>query len=203
MSTRIPLPFPTARVLVVSDFNCPYCFTLNEWVHRIGAGNRVRWLGIEHRPDLPTSGMNQPSDQATLAREVSDVQNRAPEVGVVRPARWLNSRRALLLQNAVEDDFPEIAPALRRAIFKTYWSEGADLDDVRLNRIAGELGLPSVDTDPGLLDETSAWWRSELDRVPCMLGPTGVAHLGLQDFRAVRSFLNSALRAGTVGAGCQ
>lgn len=203
MNTPVSLPFPTARVLVVSDFNCPYCFTLNEWVHRIGAGARVRWLGIEHRPDLPLAGSNQPQDQETLAREVSDVQRRAPEVGVVHPNQWLNSRRALLLQNAVEDDFPEVAPSLRRAIFRAYWSDGADLDETRLKTIASDLGLPSIDTDPELLDELGDWWRSELDRIPCMLGPTGIAHLGLQDFRAVRSFLNSALRSGTAGVGCQ
>jgi protein-disulfide isomerase len=39
MRDRVQLPFPTARVLVVSDFNCPYCYTLNEWVHKLGAGS--------------------------------------------------------------------------------------------------------------------------------------------------------------------
>jgi len=203
MSDRIPLPFPTARVIVVSDFNCPYCFTLNEWVHRIGAGSRVRWLGIEHRPDLPGTGINKPDDRATLEREVSDVQRRAPEVGVVRPSQWLNSRSALLLQNSVEEEFPELAPELRSAIFQAYWAEGATLDTTLLDRLRGSLGIPPLDEDPEQLDELSTWWRTELDRVPCMLGPTGVAHLGLQDFRAVRSFLNSALRPGTAGAGCQ
>jgi len=203
MDRRIPLPFPTARVLVVSDFNCPYCFTLNEWVHRIGAGSRVRWLGIEHRPDLPSEGVNKPDDQATLQREVLDVQRRAPDVGVIRPGQWLNSNRALLLQNAVEDEFPEIAPDLRRAIFQAYWTDGATLDTELLERVRTRLGVPEIDEDHDQLDELSAWWRTELDRVPCMLGPTGVAHLGLQDFRSVRSFLNSALRPGSTGVGCQ
>ena len=103
-SSRVDLPFPTTRVLVVSDFNCPYCFTLNEWLEDIGAGARVRWVGIEHRPDLPHQGPNKEPDVDTLAREVADVQDRAPEVQVVRPDSWQNSRSALLVQNALEDD---------------------------------------------------------------------------------------------------
>ena len=151
MSAQVQLPFPTARVLVVSDFNCPYCYTLNEWIHRIGAGARVRWLGIEHRPDLPVAGDNDPSDRETLVREVSDVQRRAPDVGVIRPAEWLNSRRALVLQNAVEDEFPEKAPALRRAIFQAYWTEGAPLSEERLVSLTRGLGIAEVEKRPGVV----------------------------------------------------
>ena len=203
MSDRVQLPFATARVLVVSDFNCPYCYTLNEWVHRLGAGARVRWVGIEHRPDLPITGSNSQRDKDTLAREVSDVQRRAPDVDVVRPSGWINSRKALLLQNALEDEMPEQAYRLRRAIFRAYWVEGAELGEDELHGLVSDLKLPTVEDDPEWLDELGDWWRSELDRMPCMLAPTGIAHLGLQDFRAVKSFINSAIRAGTAGPGCR
>ena len=203
MTERIPVPFPTSRVLVVSDFNCPYCYTLNEWIHRIGASSRVRWVGIEHRPDLPASGGNSHHDRDTLSREVSDVQHRAPDVGVVRPMTWHNSRSALLLQNAVEDEYPEASPALRLSIFRAYWRDRAPLDDAVIQSCMKQLDLSNVEREPEHLDDLSEWWRTELDRIPCMLAPTGVAHLGLQDFRAVKSFLNSALRAGSVGPGCQ
>ena len=105
-SSPLQLPFMTTRVIVISDFNCPYCFTLNEWVESFGAGGRIRWVGIEHRPDLPTHGDNRPEDQVQLQKEVDDVQKRAPEVGLVRPAVWSNSRSALLVQNALEDEAP-------------------------------------------------------------------------------------------------
>lgn len=67
MRNQVRLPFPTSRILVVSDFNCPYCYTLNEWVHLLGAGARVRWVGIEHRPDLPIFGPNMAGSSGTHA----------------------------------------------------------------------------------------------------------------------------------------
>lgn len=203
MPDQVQLPFPTARVLVVSDFNCPYCYTLNEWLHQLGAGPRVRWVGIEHRPDLPVSGSNSQGDRDTLAREVSDVQRRAPQVGLIEPPGWFNSRKALLLQNALEDEAPEEAYLLRRAIFRSYWTEGTSLGGDELYALVADLKLPTVDDEPEVLDELSEWWRSELDRIPCMLAPTGITHFGLQDFRSVKSFLNSAIRAGTAGPGCR
>ena len=101
------LPVLSGRILVFSDFNCPYCFTLAEWINGANAAGAVRWIGIEHRPDLPNSGVNAPDDAALLDREVEDIHRRAPEVGVQRPPAWWNSRHALLLQNCVEVDFPE------------------------------------------------------------------------------------------------
>jgi hypothetical protein len=203
MTETIPVPFPTSRVLVVSDFNCPYCYTLNEWIHRIGASSRVRWVGVEHRPDLSALEGNSDHDRDTLSREVSDVQHRAPDVGVVRPMTWHNSRSALLVQNAVEDEYPEAAPALRLSIFRAYWRDRAPLDDAVIQSCMEQLDLFNVEREPEYLDELSEWWRTELDRIPCMIAPTGVAHLGLQDFRSVKAFLNSALRAGSVGPGCR
>ncbi|NCG18091.1 MAG: hypothetical protein GWP91_03645 [Rhodobacterales bacterium] len=131
------------------------------------------------------------------------MQRRAPDLGVVRPSGWINSRKALLLQNALEDEAPERAYLLRRAIFRAYWIEGAELGEDELHALVADLKLPTVEDEPELLDELGDWWRGELDRIPCMLAPTGIAHLGLQDFRAVKSFINSAMRAGTAGPGCR
>jgi hypothetical protein len=131
------------------------------------------------------------------------VQRRAPDLDMVRPSGWINSRKALLLQNAFEDEMPEQAYLLRRAIFRAYWTEGAQLGEDELYALVSDLKLPTVEDEPELLDELSEWWRSELDRIPCMLAPTGIVHLGLQDFRSVKSFINSAIRAGTAGPGCR
>lgn len=160
-------------------------------------------MGIEHRPDLPLTGQNSAEDRTILEREVADVQRRAPEVHVVRPEGWWNSRQALLLQNALEDEEPDRAFELRRRVFRRYWHEGQSIHTGDLLGLLSDVDLPEVEGEPELLDELSEWWRKELDRVPCMLAPTGVAHLGLQDFTAVRSFLNSALRAGSAGPGCR
>lgn len=200
---RVKLPFPTARIVVVSDFNCPYCFTLNEWIAELGLSSMVRWVGIEHRPELPREGENSQEEASTLSTEVADVLDRAPEVGVVHPKRWLNSREALLVQNAVEDDFPELAPRLRRAIFQSYWREGESISDLcSLNRVLDGVGIAEVETEPEYLEELSLWWKQEIDRIPCMIAPTGIAHLGLQTRQTVETFINSALHPASAGPGC-
>ena len=196
-------PFLTSRILVISDFNCPYCFTLNEWLYELGVSDRVRWVGIEHRPDLPFKGENEQRDQTTLTTEVKDVMKRAPEVNVAQPSTWNNSRSALLYQNALEDDDPDLAPVIRRAIFQAYWREGQSISsDDFIRQLFIDHGAPFPELEPDYLQELSAWWKESLDRIPCMLAPTGVAHLGLQDKRSVSAYLNSALRETPAGPGC-
>ena len=70
-SSFLDPPFASARVLVISDFNCPYCFALNEWIHELGASNRVRWVGIEHLPSLTVESTPDPDAQALLRTEVA------------------------------------------------------------------------------------------------------------------------------------
>jgi predicted DsbA family dithiol-disulfide isomerase len=103
-ASALPPELQSSRIVVVSDFNCPYCFTLNEWLNQLGVAARVYWVGVEHKPHLPHdfAQANRADDLETLQREVSDVRRRAPEVGVQLPPVWVNSQQALLLQAAVE-----------------------------------------------------------------------------------------------------
>jgi hypothetical protein len=202
-STPPPPPILSGRTLVFSDFNCPYCFTLNEWLSELGVASRVRWVGIEHRPELPLVGLNGLPDAQQLAREVADVERRAPEVGVRTPPFWCNSRPALLLQNAVEVDAPESAHAVRRRLFRGYWLDGVPLCDTRmLSQVAS--AFPDVDPDDEQveLDRVTTWWRAHVDRIPAMFSPTGLVHLGLQDRETVRRFIDSALTSARPGPGC-
>jgi hypothetical protein len=148
-------------------------------LHGLGAGASVRWIGVEHRPDLPLRGENRIHDLNTLGREVADVQRRAPEVGVVRPSFWTNSRDALLVQNAIEDEEPSRAFALRRLLFQSYWIEGQSLSLDLIREKVKDLNLQLPEVEPEYLEDLTDWWRQEVDRIPCLLSPTGVAHLGL------------------------
>ena len=125
----LPSLLLSARVVVISDFNCPYCFTLNEWLSDMDLAAAVRWVGVEHKPHLPTSllGRNHPEDLSTLQREVDDVRQRAPEVGVTLPPVWINSHRALLTQALLEDEQPGLAHRVRRELFRAFWHRGQDL----------------------------------------------------------------------------
>ena len=206
MSTT-PAILQSARILVISDFNCPYCFTLNEWLRELGVDHhhQVRWVGVEHKPLLPTdpTGDNTATDIEILGRETTDVIARAPEVRLHRPRTWLNSRRALLVQAAIEDDFPEKASALRTAIFRSFWHKGRNFAaEDTLDALLAEQGLAPVSGQ--FLDEITTWWRQELDRIPCMLAPTGARHLGLQTREQVRAFVTGALHEPpATGAFCR
>ena len=164
----------------------------------------MRWVGIEHRPLLPSSGANDPAASLQLANEVKDVRNRAPEVGVQMPSTWCNSRRALLLQNAVEVDHPEAAPALRRRLFQAYWLNGQILSSDGVlgperERFADVVPEDEVES----LERLTRWWSVHVDRIPAMIAPTGHAHLGLQNRSVVARFVNSALGDAPIGPGCQ
>ncbi len=161
-------------------------------------------MGIEHRPTLPLDGENTAEDSVLFSTEVSDVQERAPEMAPLSARTWVNSNAAVLLQNAVEDEFPHLAPRLRARIFRSYWREGLLISkDEVLHQIREDLGIPELETEEEYLEELTGWWTEELDRIPCMLAPTGLVHLGLQTFGAVKSFLDSAIHYSSVGPGCR
>lgn len=207
--STLPAELLSSRVIVVSDFNCPYCFTLNEWLQELNVGSQVFWVGVEHKPHLPLAfdDVNRPDDLAILENEVGDVQRRAPEVAVSRPPVWVNSRVALLLQAAVEAEQPESAAALRTAIFRRFWRQNQNIARASdLEPCLAELQLEGIDArffDPEQLDGITAWWSVELDRIPCMIAPSGLRHLGLQDRAAVQAFILGALHASSEGPVCQ
>lgn len=204
MHTNLEPPLLTGRILIFSDLNCPYCFTLNEWLMDLGLQDRFRWVGIEHRPDLPLSGANLEADRLQLVREVEDVQRRAPEVGVLVPPVWCNSQDALLLMNAVEVDDPVAAPLLRQRLYRRYWCEGSLLSDrAQLEQEAKAFADLAPEEERSELARLTGWWRQHLDRIPAMLAPTGLAHLGLQDRGSVTSFVQSAIASTTPGPGCR
>ena len=205
----LPPELQSSRIVVVSDFNCPYCFTLNEWLNQLGVAARVYWVGVEHKPHLPFDfdAINRADDFETLQKEVSDVRRRAPEVDVQLPPVWVNSQQALLLQAAVEAEEPALAAPLRTAIFRRFWHGQANI--ARTEDLASpqqEAGVdPAEDRflDHQQLERLTGWWRLELDRIPCMLAPSGARHLGLQDRAAVQAFVLGALHEPPPGPACR
>jgi hypothetical protein len=178
-------------------------------LNQLGVASRVFWVGVEHKPHLPRdfSDINQPDDIATLQKEVEDVQRRAPDLGVQRPPVWVNSREALLLQAAVEAEQPALAAPLRTAIFRRFWLDLANIALPRELEVCQQQAGVSPDPDRFLdlepLDRITAWWRGELDRIPCMLAPSGARHLGLQDRAAVEAFVLGALHEPPPGPSCR
>ena len=197
----------STRVLVFSDFNCPYCYLLNEWLEHLGLGKRVRWVGVEYRPELPTAGSNRPPDVQQVSEEVSDAQTRDPSVPLEKPPLWCSSGLALRVQAAIEDDDPERAPQLRTLFFRALWRDGRNIADPDVvDAILSQAGLPNhgaILLDAEIIVDQTKWWKGELDRIPSMVAPTGIRHMGLQTMRVVKAFVQSALNTASPGQGCQ
>jgi hypothetical protein len=62
---------------------------------------------------------------------------------------------------------------------------------------------PARFLDPQQLQRITGWWSEALDRIPCLLGPTGTRHLGLQDLVAVEAFVFGALHEPPPGPSCR
>lgn len=128
-------------------------------------------------------------------------------MGVERPPVWVNSHQALLLQAAVEVDQPELAALMRTAIFERFWRERCNIADAHeLSACERQVGVdPDHDRflDDEQLERITGWWRQELDRIPCMLAPSGARHLGLQDKAAVEAFVLGALHEPPPGPACR
>lgn len=147
-----------------ADFNCPFCFALNERIMMLGDSGRVLWRGIEH---LPAASSRHPTlvDQAELVSEVGVVRKRAPEITLItptfRPGTKLVNSLVLHLSRKLADNARLIAE-LRTLIYRSYWHRGQDISDPGvLRRCCNMIGIEYPDGDlPGSgADELADWQR--------------------------------------------
>jgi len=169
---------------------------------------RVRWVGVEHMPDLPLDGPHSEDLQMGLQNEVKQVNIRAPELCIQLPTLRPNSRLALAALAAVEDDYPEKSATLRTQLFRALWlSDGPTFTTLHLDTLLGTLQLPSTAelTLPfGLVQKQTTFWRTQkIDRIPALISATGQSHLGLGTFDSIQRFMRSALFSTQSDAGCQ
>ena len=40
------------RVTLFTDLNCPFCYSTEQRLERLGVGDQVAWRGVEHEPEL-------------------------------------------------------------------------------------------------------------------------------------------------------
>lgn len=164
-----------AAHVAYTDFNCPYCYALNERLLAMGDQGRPGWRGIEHFPNV-TSAERGPEVQLMLSNEVATVRRRAPEVTIANPGFIpstgpANRLVAALSRTASAGDLLE----LRTAIYRAYWRHGDDIEDRDvLARLCREVGLAPVEPDAdvdGLLAHWQAEWEGERfhKRLPAML----------------------------------
>ncbi len=199
-----------------SDFNCPYCYSLNERLLALGDLGRTAWRGIQHMPAFDSSDRSL-EVQMLLSNEVSVVRKRAPEVEITTPGFIPSTAPANRLVAALAADSPTGALwALRTSIYRSYWRDGRDISDVAL---LDEL-CRTMDLSPPIVDASTATrlecqlaaWQTEWEgerfrkRLPALLSRRGDKPLlGFPTLDLLHAFLSdtSVLRHPETMAACE
>ncbi len=135
------------KVIVYSDYICPFCFIGKERAERLEKefGVDVEWKGFEIHPETPAGGSDLASlgfDEATATAMRSRVLELSDEAGLELnlPSRISNSRLALQIAEFAKEKrkFKEY----HEAVFRAYWQEAKDIGHrEQLFSLAAQAGL--------------------------------------------------------------
>ena len=135
------------KVIVYSDYICPFCFIGKERAERLEKefGVDVEWKGFEIHPETPAGGSDLASlgfDEATATAMRSRVLELSDEAGLELnlPSRISNSRLALQIAEFAKEKgkFKEY----HEAVFRAYWQEAKDIGNrEQLFSLAAQAGL--------------------------------------------------------------
>lgn len=156
--------FSVGNFIVYADFNCPFCYALNERLHAMGLGECVDFRSVQHAPSA--SSKNAGLEVLTeLTREVAEVRRRAPSVEIAVPLFRPGSAPASAVLDLVSKKYPTKASPLRSRIFQCLWVDGLDISDPEiLQFMLDGLGIDESVKDIQASDDMSAWqeqWDSD------------------------------------------
>ncbi len=135
------------KVIVYSDYICPFCFIGKERAERLEKefGVNVEWKGFEIHPETPAGGSDLASlgfDETTATAMRTRVLELSDEAGLELnlPVRIPNSRLALQIAEFAKEKgkFKEY----HEAVFRAYWQEAKDIGQrEQLFSLAAQAGL--------------------------------------------------------------
>jgi len=186
-----------SKFVIYADFNCPFCYALNERLHELNREDQVEFRAVQHAPSV-SSEQTSFDVLSELSAEVAEVRRKAPSTQINVPMFRPNSSPASRLVNAVAQDYPRKAIQLRRLIFRTLWIDGADISKPDL---LDDL-LKDLDIDPpaaaALEDDKLSVWQSEWDdnpefdhNIPIVISDRGETVIGFPLEPELDAFLNS------------
>ncbi len=196
---------------VYADFNCPFCYALNERLHAAGLDDRVEFRTIQHAPTISSShaGLEIISD---LTNEVADVRRRAPSTRINVPMFRPNTEAASALQTVINHQDPARASLLRRRIFQALWVEGQDISDPKLlARLLRELEIEPPAGDSAARREMGAWqqdWDGSREyghNIPIVISDRGETVIGFPLEPEMDAFLKtgSLITDDTLHGACE
>ena len=183
------------RVVLYSDFNCPFCYALHERLHDVGVIDRCEWRGVQHAPQLPRpmkpwSG----SLGAELRHEVTMVQRLAPGLPIALPPGKPNTLPAIVQAIALLQKDSKLGMGFVRRTYRAFWCEGRDISDpVVLKELAGEYAVEDSDGQNHVLAQKweTAWHATGQNGVPLLMSPDGDLLVGCVPVEQVRHFFTS------------
>lgn len=198
MSANVPFLF-------YGDLNCPFCYALNEQLHQLELESQVSWRGIQH---LLTAEQWARHTRSDLIDEVERVRERVPRTQIQVPPARPNTELATLTLAGLQREQPDLAPAVRRRLYRALWVEGEDLSSARvIGGIMRELGV-SLKRPDAAARQLAAQWQREWEgggferRIPVLVAPGGARSIGLDESRRTAAFLRAGLLSSDSGDTC-
>lgn len=189
----------SGRIIVYSDFNCPFCYAMHERLHEYGVLERVEWRGVQHAPHLPIPMARwQGSLMIELRHEVAMVGRLAPTLPIVLPEGKPNTGPAIHLAAKVLSTNVAQGNELVRRLYRLFWREGRDISDTTvLRETLASLGL----NQEGLMEKgegsghvlegwTHQWLNSGQSGVPLLERSDGMLLVGLAREGDLKRFLS-------------
>jgi predicted DsbA family dithiol-disulfide isomerase len=189
------------RIVLYSDFNCPFCYALHERLHDYGALERVEWRGVQHAPHLPVPMARWNGRLLDeLRQEVAMVNRLAPMLPIVLPPGKPNTGPAIHLAARVLANDVACGKELVRRLYWLFWREGRDIaDGTVLSEALSSIGV----NQPTLLEQDSEtalvvkgwmkqWQGTGQAGVPLLERQDGALLVGLSQEAHLRRFLSES-----------
>jgi diguanylate cyclase (GGDEF)-like protein len=182
---------------VYADFNCPFCYALNERLFAMNLEHQVDFRMIQRTPDIQRGRITLEL-LGELTAEVAEVRYRSPSTEINVPMFRPSSAAASTLVYTIGSDDLIEAVQLRRRIYRALWVDGLDIS--KPDTLASLLLELDIELPPSSLpsnDELTAWqseWanNSEFNRnIPVIISEQGETLIGFPLEPELGGFLES------------
>ena len=187
------------RVVLYSDFNCPFCYALHERLHEMRLLASCEWRGVQHAPHLPRPMRPwQGSLGAELKHEVAVVQRLAPGLPITLPSGKPNTLPAIALAIGLLQQDQLAGMEFVHRIYQAFWCEGQDISDPTvLKQLAGVQSIEDAGGQNQVVAQRweTAWHATGQNGVPLLVSPDGDLLVGCVRVEQVRHFFASLQKA--------